>query len=294
MFKKLRTPTAATFEPSTEIFPPIDVSRIAKSLNLVREARSDGSGDLPPTTAGNLCSTELSAVNEISRRRKRGLDDHHRHFNAYQGRVDARIGAVEVIEQIAGKLCNEMISMSKSQRNLVKIALRGVQDRNIGEQNFKAKHKIVGPPRDKKSAALMMFGLLFAVLVEVTLAGTFFAEKNTSGLLGGLSTALMLTTINVVFCLLCGLGSRFINLAGVANKLLGCICMLGFLLMAVGFNFLVAHFRDALDSLPWEQAAGVAFQSLRENPLGIESFDAVVISLFGFLASLIGFIEGRI
>lgn len=294
MFGNSRKATATALEPSTELFNPIAIEKIAKDLRIEKVGREDGSKNLPPTSSSSLSSVEHRALDEINRIKKRGVDDYSRHHNAYQNRIDASRGAVERIEEKAGQLCNEMRSESKNQSNQVKAKLRAVKDRDIGEQVFKQRHCIVGPPRDAKPAVLMVLGLVFAMLVEVALGGIFFSEKSNTGLLGGISTAFMLTVVNVVFCLLCGFGSRYMNLSGVANKLLGVISCVGFLMMALGFNLLVAHFRDALDVLPWEQAAGAALDSLRSGVFSIDSFNAVIISLFGFLVSLVAFIEGRI
>ena len=136
--------------------------------------------------------------------------------------------------------------------------------------------------------------ILIVFVIEVALSGTLFAEKNTMGLVGGMGIAFIISGVNVVACLLCGFGTRYVNLKSFGSKLIGYVAILAFLVIFVGLNLMVAHFRDALELYEWDEAAFQAITGLRENVFGIDSFKSWVVAAFGGVVSVIAFIEGLI
>jgi len=106
--------------------------------------------------------------------------------------------------------------------------------------------------------------------------------------------AAIISGVNVFACLLCGFGTRYFNLRSFGSKLFGSLTFLLFLGNFAGLNLTVAHFRDALESYEWQEAAFEAIIGLRANVLGIESFNSWVVAAFGGVVSIVAFIEGLI
>lgn len=294
MFGRAGRKAATDFEPSTEVFPSIAVAPLAKSLKLEKRGREDGKQNFPAQTSTGPSRAEQEVVSAVSRLRKKGIDAFDTHFNAYQGRIDASRAAVETIEERAGKLRNEMISEGNSQHNKVMNALNDVGEQNGKLQAFRNKHRIVGPPRARKNGFLVFAIAFIGFSIEVVLGAVFFSERSPAGLIGGVNTALLISLINVAIGGVLGFGSRFSTLSGIGNKVLGYVSLLAFFIAALGFNFLVAHFRKALEEMPWEQAAAAVRESMIAAPFDLGNFNAIIIALFGFLVAVMAFIDIRI
>ena len=51
--------------------------------------------------------------------------------------------------------------------------------------------------------------ILIVLLLEVALSGILFAQKNEMGLVGGVGIAVIISGVNVIFCLLLGFAINF-------------------------------------------------------------------------------------
>ena len=261
MFRKANKKTASDFEPSTDVFPSINLAPIARDLRLAKRGHADGKKDYPPAAATGLTTAEQDAIIEITRRRKRGIDAFDMHFNAYQGRIDLSQSAVSRIEVKSGKLRNEMVSESRSQKNITMNCLRAVRDDAAGLVEYKTKHGLNRPPEDAgRTVFLVAFTVMF-LLIEIVLGAIFFMEHSPGGLLSSASYALIISGINVVVSGLLGLGARYISLKGFGYKLLGLTSIALFPLLMGGFNLFVGHYRKATDEMPWEEAGYAMFDS---------------------------------
>ncbi len=112
------------------------------------------------------------------------------------------------------------------------------------------------------------------------------------GLVGGMVIAIIISFVNVMASLFCGFGARYVNLKSFVSKAFGFMAFLLFLGIFAGLNLTVAHFRDALESHPWDEAAFQAIIGLRQNVFGIDSFNSWVVAAFGGIVNIIAFIEG--
>jgi len=294
MFRKVGSKTATDFQPSTEVFPPIAADAISRRLKLEKRGREDGKQNYPTEDAVSLSRVEEEIVSEVGRLRRKGIDAFDIQFNAYQTRMDSGRSAVEAIEERSGKLRNEMIAEGNSQHNQVMNALRDVREQHARLRAFRERHAIIGPPRSRKSIWLVVGIAIVAFSIEVILGAVFFSERSPAGLVGGINTAILISLINVAIGAIMGLISRHLSLKGFGNKLLGFLGWIGFFTFAIAFNFLVAHFRKALEEMPWEEAAAAVRESMIASPLDLGNFNAIIIALFGFLVAVMSFIDIRI
>lgn len=294
MFGKNRRKTTTYFQPSTEVFPPIATDALSRRLKLEKRGSEDGKQNYPAEDAISLSRTEEELVSEIGRLRRKGIDTFDIHFNAYQTRMDAGRAAVEAIDEKSGKLRNEMIAEGNSQHNQVMNALRDVREQHEKLHLFRKRHDIVGPPRASKSTVLVVGIAVVAFSIEVILGAVFFSERSPAGLVGGVNTAILISLINVAIGGITGFLSRYSSLKGFGNKLLGCAGWIGFFAATMAFNFLVAHFRKALEEMPWEEAASAVRDSMIAAPFDLGNFNAIIIAVFGFLVAVMAFIDIRI
>lgn len=291
MFRKTVKKSATDFEPSTDVFPSIAVTPISRSLSLDKRGHSDGKKDYPPADATSLTTAEQEAVNEIARRRKSGIDAFDTHFIAYQGRIDLSQSAVSRIEVQAGRLRNEMVSESRTQKNIATNCLRAVRDYSAGLNEYQRRHGLTRPPEDAGRAVyLWAFTVLFLV-IEIVLGAMFFVEHSPRGILGSISYAIIISGINVVVSALLGLGARYAWLKGFGYKLLGVTSILIFPILMLGFNLFVGHYRKATDEMPWEEAGNAMFDSFYAAPFDLGSFNAILIAMFGLIVAICAFIK---
>lgn len=291
MLRKTGKKTATDFEPSTDVFPSISVAPIARSLKLEKRGHADGKNEYPRADSMSLTTAEQDAVTEIARRRKSGIDAFDTHFNAYQGRIDLSQSAVSRIEVQAGKLRNEMVSESRTQKNIAMNCLRAVRDYSKGLEEYQRRHNLTRPPEAAGRAIyLWTFTILFLV-IEIVLGAMFFVEHSPGGLIGSASYAVIISGINVVISALLGLGARYAWLKGFGYKLLGFTSMLLFPILMPGFNLFVGHYRKATDEMPWEDAGNAMFDSFRAAPLDLGSFNAILITVFGLIVAICAFIK---
>lgn len=291
MFRKTGKKTATDFEPSTDVFPSISVSPIARNLRLAKRGHADGKKDYPPADATGLTTAEQDAIMETARRRKRAIDEFDMHFNAYQGRIDLSQSAVSRIEVKAGKLRNEMVSESRIQKNIAMNHLRAVRDYAAGLKEYQAKHGLSRPPEDAGGTVFLVAFTVLFLLIEIVLGATFFMEHSPGGLLGSASYALIISGINVVVSALLGLGARYISLKGFGYKLLGLTSIVLFPFLMGGFNLFVGHYRKATDEMPWEEAGYAMFDSFRAGPFDLGSFNAILIAVFGLIVAICAFVK---
>ena len=263
-------------------------------MRLERRGTRDGMSGLPSPGAVSLSEAEREVVARIGDLRKKGLAHYDLQIDAYASRIRGVRGERENVEVEAGQFRTALEVESQRCANHLYNAIELVMGHHARVEAYRRRHRLVGPPDEPKNAVYMIGFILIVFVIEVALSGTLFADKNMMGLVGGMGIAIVISGVNVVACLLCGLGTRYVNLRSPGSKLFGGMAFLLFLGIFVGLNLTVAHFRDALELHEWDEAAFQAIISLRENVLGIDSFNSWIVAAFGGIVSVISFIEGLI
>lgn len=293
MFRLQRAKTAADFEPSTDVFPTISSHDIAKNARLKKRGRDDGAKDYPSADATALSSAEQEAINELTRRRKRGIDQFDLHYDAYQGRIELIQGALSKLDKLVGELLNEMQAMGRVQNGTATTLRRAVADHHAGLEAYRNQHKLVGAPKEAQSLWTVAFLIFLFFAVEIILGALFFQEQSPGGLVGSATYAVMISLVNVAISGTLGHFSRYGALRGFWNKMLGITCWLLFFAFALAFNLFVGHYRRATDEMPWEEAAYAMFDSFTRAPFDLGSFNAFLIAAFGVVVSIFAFLKIR-
>ncbi len=280
------------FTPGTETFPAVNVDVLAAGLGLEKRGTADGRSNIPPPDAETLTGVEQALIDRVRAVRKRGLDHYENQISVYESRIRGARADREKIDLEAGAVRNAMVVACDKWRNHLTNERRSVSEFQDKLNAYRMKNAITGPPRRRKNGVLMFGVLLLVLLIEVALSGVLFSQKNVMGLAGGMGIALVISVVNIMFCLLLGVASRYVNLRLFGAKLFGSGAVLLFLVFAFSLNLTVSHFRDALETFPWDQAAFAAIVNLKANPLGIESFNSWIIFLFGVIVSIVAYLEG--
>ncbi len=157
---------------------------------------------------------------------------------------------------------------------------------------FKDQNKLVRTPHYPDSQILYFAIILLFWFFESVGNGFFFAEGSDLGLLGGVGQAIIISTINIFTAFfLMGWLIRYKNHCSNWKKIGAGLCLSVYLLFVLGFNLLVAHYRDFY-ALQAKQAGNLAIQRLLEDPWGLSEFNSWILFIMGFLFALFALIDG--
>jgi hypothetical protein len=193
---------------------------------------------------------------------------------------------------MVGEARNAIRNLTLDEENRLENARARVGGLERKLRAFQRRHRLDGPPRDPQNGALV-FGLILIVgLLEVLLNGYFFAEANALGYLGGAAIAAVIAVVNVSFSYALGGQVRYLNRRNLLWKLWGLACLLLFVAFAATLNLAVAHFRDALEALPWDAALVASVDRLAAGPVDLRSLASWLVVGFGGLVSLVAYWKG--
>ncbi len=265
-------------------FPNVDAAAIADELRVDQEGAQRGVRNLPSTEDTGLDRVEQKIVARVESIRNEGLarcDENARVYAQRAMRID-RIGAKIRMncDTAETNFQAEVVRYS----NDLDDSRKAVQDANVTFDQFRQDNRI-NDSAHEKSVVLQWFAVsLLIVAVESVLNGVFFSKAHEMGLIGGVGNALAISVINVGLASLAGLLTRNFNHILSWRKVVGALAFLVATGLALCFNFVVAHFRDAMTVAAWDQAAGRAVERALAVRLP-ESMDAWLLALLGLLAA---------
>ena len=282
------------FRPSSDDFPSLHTDAIGRELRLERRGAQDAKAGFPSPDSESLSQTERDVVERVNELRKKGLEYYGDQITVYKKRIRGAFTERKNVKTEADQFKAKLEIEIRKCTNHLQNSRQSVSGSYQKLTAYMDRHGVVGPPNKEKNLIFMVGVLLILFVLEASLSGILFAEKSEMGLVGGMGIAIVISGVNVMACLLCGFGSRYVNLNSYFCKILGVMSFLIFCGILVCLNLTVAHFRDALESSVWDDAAFHAIENLRENIFGIDSFNSWVVAAFGGIVSIIAFIEGLI
>lgn len=287
---------ADEFIPSSAVFPDVDKERIAKDLNLEEEGAKRGVSDQPEENAGSLDHIELRAVARVEELRRRGLENFEVNRRVYSERLNLAVSARMQVETDANDAKSRFLEEVTKWNSMMVTPRERVQETFRWRNRFR---EINGIERPAKAAAswASIIGLAFVMIVLESAGNSYlFAQKNSLGLLGGLMAAFLVSLGNVSISTLLGMATRYINCRGFGNlhkKISGMIFAAFWLCFMIVYNFLVAHFRDAVERVgEWREAGAEAVQTLISDPIRLDAMESYVLLILGGFISVVAFLKG--
>lgn len=266
-----------------EVFPFIDLDAIRRKLRLEARGLENGRAGYPDSNASDFDPVEREIIAAAEAVRQQGLKEAAEHFRVYSDRIAAGSSIGPGIQSIIndtegnfrrevdewrGRLNDTLADFHKSEADLEGFK----QENNLN----RTAHKIGGM---WKWAAICSV----IILLESALNGMFFAEANVAGLAGGIVIALTISVVNVGMISLAGHLYRDKNHVSSWRKIIGWLSIIAGALIAVFINFLVGHFRDLTATVPWQEAAGPAFERVTAGYAQMQSLDAYLLTGLGIL-----------
>jgi hypothetical protein len=284
-----------TADPSAQTFHELDLERMKNDLRLAKEGQERGEKNLPASTSEVLDDIEhkiIAAIEAEQRRQQQTLKNQLNDYDQRIAKLDLEHEAIN-IASAAQRASTEFIVKVDEGKSKLFTLWRNVCMIEKQWNDFRAKHNLTHPA-DYPLSRLWNFAVVLVILtIESVLNGSFLARGLETGLIGGVIEAFVIAAINVSFGFFLGdsvmrylfhrnYWLRWLTLAEVPVS-----CAI-----AVFFNLLVGHYRDALGGPDPTHASAEALYSFKLHPFALVAFESWVLFAMGLFFSLVAAIDG--
>ena len=282
---------------------PIDTDAIARQLKLPKRGEERGADELPRADENYLDVVEQGVIQKIHSEWTWQGDALIKILRAYADRLvgfSVSAAAAELrltIQNARARFLNASVQAAGE--------LGPLRESFVAAQNdlrrFQAKNRIERPPHDPARRWTTLGFVVVLVGIESVLNGLFFAEGMASGLIGGIRTAIGISTVNVMFAYLLGLvPARFINYRNIFIRLFAFVVTVSGIALLILLHAFAVHFRDAfavlseraIADVPERRALEVAVQTLLHTPWSIHSLSSAYLFGLGILFAIGAFWKG--
>ncbi|WP_245440837.1 MULTISPECIES: hypothetical protein [Mesorhizobium] len=279
-----------------DIFPSLNVDKIARDMDLDDQGTAHGEKDQPSSSSKALDEVEHSIVERVQDEKKAAHQILEDQLHLFSGRV-ANLG----LEEQFGLLQQANTSSLSDFKGEIAIGLdtlhakrTDLHEATTELSSFRKNHRLERVARLQQGTAHLfrVALLIFLLLVETYLNGSFLAKGNDQGFLGGATEAFAFSFVNIVSALIFAIFCvRWVTHRSWGGKLVGTVFILLYAAIALGINLLLAHYREVSGTLA-DGAGNIAVQRMLHNPLGLEEVRSWMLFLVGLLFSIIAFIDG--
>jgi hypothetical protein len=274
---------------------PIDTAAMARQLNLDAVAAERGQSNIPPSTASAPDAMEQEILQRIESEWTWQGGELINNLRAYRQRLISYTVESEftrLVIQAKDTLAQLREADHRAEADLGPLRQDYIAYRNE-LSDFKNKHHLTRAAR-VHARRWTTFGLLFVLIGFESMAnGVFFAKGSEYGLVGGISTAIVISIVNVASSFLLGLWPiRWINRRNPAAKLSAFLLSLAGIAGVVALHAFAAHYRDAMADVGEDRALGAALVTLRAIPWKLQSLNSYYLFGMGLFFSLLSIYKG--
>jgi hypothetical protein len=282
--------------PATDVFPDLDVHRLAREMRLDEVGRGRGSSEEPASTTAALDEVEIRIVERVESEKKRShalVEDELRTYSERLSGLDfeARFAS---IRQAAPACVSEFKAAVAKGLDELHGLRRDLREIEIERDAFRASNRLSRTARLHGGAGLFLKWalILFLFVVEAGLNGTFLAKGSEQGLVGGFSEAITFALLNIGVALLLALfGAVQLNHRSWLRKLFGLVAVIAFVAFALSLNLALAHYREVAGTV-LEGGGQQVVARLRSAPLEIADLQSWILFGMGTLFAVIAFLDG--
>src|SRR5215471_19019133 len=281
------------YRPSLEIFPALNIDKIAVDMALAAVAAERGARDEPASDSVACDDVESRIIERIEAEKHAAhglLLDELRTYTERLTGLDFE-GRFSAIRQAAPAAVSEFRAEAAQGRDELHGLRRHLSDLERESEAFRRRHDLNRTARWASGGNLTVkVGVLLALFVfEVFLNGFFLAKGNELGYLGGASEAVTFATLNIgVAFLIAVVGVREINHRNPLRKVFGFAALLVYVVLLVAINLALAHYREVSAALITDAGREV-LSRLQTAPLDLTDFKSWLLFGIGALCSLIAF-----
>ncbi len=282
-------------DPSVQQVAELDLEKIKDELNLIQEGQSRGEKNIPSSSTKALDDIEHQIIATIEAEQRRQQQTLNNQLQAYQqriGKLDLEHEAIN-IASAAQRASTEFIVKVDDGKAKLFTLWRNVCMIENQWNDFRKKHNLTHPA-DYPLSRLWNFAIIIVILgIESVLNGTFLARGLETGLIGGVVEAFVIAAINVSFGFF--LGNSVMRYLFHRNYFVRALTLIEVPIsctIAVFFNLLVGHYRDALNGPDPMHASAAALDSFTLHPFALVDIQSWVLFAMGLFFSVVAAVDG--
>ena len=284
------------FRASTEVFPAIDTEKMSVTLDLRAKGAEAGLANRPAPAARALDEVEQRIVGRIEEEKAASYQLLEDQFQTFEGRLrnldfEGQFGMIRQANASSLSDFKAEVASGVDELHGLRRHLKTAEDEMV---SFKARHRLDRAAKVSGAGAqsLKISIIVFLILVEMVMNGSFLAKGSEQGIVGGITEAIVFAILNIgaallfaVFCV------RFLVHRSYLLKLLGLVGLAAYIAFAIAINLALAHYRE-VSSTVLTGAGAEVISRLRTDPAGLAELNSWMLFAIGLLFSLIAFIDG--
>jgi hypothetical protein len=282
------------FRASTEVFPNLDLERVASDLELVRRARERGAANQPPANSVPLDEVELRVVERVEEEKKKShqiLEDQIQTFGERLTNLDFD-GQFLMIRQAGVTTVTDYTAEWQSGIDTLHGLRRSLNDAERERTAFRFQHRLDRPARlsTPSQKLLKILFLIFCVIAEMLFNGSFLARGSDQGFVGGATLAAGFAALNIGSAVFAAYLVKFARHKNLFGKLLGAASMPLYLGFAGLLNLALAHYRETSEKL-FGEAGREVIRRIIEAPFQLSDIQSWVLFGVGIFFSIAAFLD---
>ena len=287
--KKVNRNKDTSFFIDSDPLAPLDIEKIAQDYDIDRTAQSLGKQELPnsddPIRIDLEKQIEQIYQDNVSRYHNYVVSNIERFDNEFEkGKHDAE-NTLDSFDMLVIEYETKNFDIKSDYNKNLKKERSDFERAEASYNLFVRENNLTNRPcklRSHSSKTVSFLFLIFLVIVETVINANLFASNLDGGLFAGAFYAFLASLFNSVFCFIVGLcGLVYIVHCKSSKKIIGFISVVVFLCGTFLIALIVAHYRDALQSVE-EGAEILALTTFRNSPFEL----ADIYSWFLFFFTL--------
>lgn len=291
------------YRPSIEIFPDLDVDKVASELKLEQEAKSRAKESNNKQSAEQRDDIETRIVERVESENKHAHEVLQDELRTY----DERLAALEIsgrfsaIERAAPACVAEFKAEVATGRDQLHVLRRNLVENERELSHFRKAHNLSERVARAHGPGLTFLKWSFLALLwafESLINGNFLAQGSEQYLLGGVTEAVGFATLNVGAAVLCAtVGARQLSHKSKFRRIIGGLSILAWLVFTFVLNLALAHYRDVAGTVTSEagqsalQGGQLVLRRLAESPFSLHDINSWILFCIGFLFAVLAFID---
>lgn len=283
------------FNRQTEEYINLDLDQWLKKHKINEEGRRLGAQNLPSTNSNRLDSCESKICSWINRRGRVCRQNVNGHLSDLGRQLsdmenDQELGSLkQKVTEIENEAKLTIEQKVQEGRNMLLEHETAIREASLDFSRFR-KERGLTRLADYSGRTGALWFIIICFFIESALNATLLMEVNVFGFLGSIVQMGLISAVNILIAALAmGALLRQRNSVSINVKRLAWVGIVPLVLFDLFFNITVAHFRDSMQQIINDSSANIytlgndVIQRVLENPFGLESFQAFLLALLGFL-----------
>ncbi|MBF5094112.1 hypothetical protein F1643_06045 [Azospirillum sp. INR13] len=260
------TPDRADYAGAPGAFDELDIVALKKGMRLEQRGKERGTQQSPPEDMTGFDDVEQEIVTRIETDRRESHNVYIDQLRSYRERA-ANLGFRQRLDKLASaadKAVGDLKKLENLERDRLYQARKAVVLSSRELERFRTKHRLTRHSRHPHSW-IFHIGVIFTiVIVETIMNGSFLAEGNEFGLVGGMILAGLIAALNLAYGFAVGRWIAPLTICvGMWKRVLGFLSLPVMVTVELFLALVVAHYRDAMVSGPLDAPGKYAVELIQ-------------------------------